>query len=409
MLISRVSLNIFFIKEKASHSFVVGGIYKERYSNIIFSTKGFILFEESDIPFNCIEFESDALNTFYPPIQIVDRKVLLDEKAYKVKDSTEITETFDTIVNGEKIEMELAIPWKFSLRPEDKTIGEKYSVWRMKFESPKRSEDTAKYYLYLLDFFVFVSFRKNVTIEHFTLYNFENARYNKVGIGKFFSYQKGYDSKVENSIILEDLTHDEVSRLFSCIAMQRNQKSYNDSYIPQNTKKYHSFNWIDWLNTALSFEGEYSKKYKDFKYQNDSDFATAKKYLLEQIDEKITESGVSINNKKNRAWKKFSHLVEHTDTRLEEKFDFLLDHFSDEISLLKSQFLNKINVSNEINLSDEYADFRNHLAHGDIIEMSDANIVNFNLMRVFIYCLILERSAISKDVRKKIVEKLFHL
>lgn len=41
--------------------------------------------------------------------------------------------------------------------------------------------------------------------------------------------------------------------------------------------------------------------------------------------------------------------------------------------------------------------------------MSDSNVVNFNLMRVFIYCLILERSDIPKDVRKKIVEKLFHI
>lgn len=386
-----------------------GGSFKEIYSNIIFSTKGFILFDESDLPFNCIEFESDALNTFYPPIQIIDRKTLLDEKAYKVKNPEDITESFDTIINGEKIEMELSIPWKFSLRPEDKAIGEKYSVWRMKFESPKHSEDTAKYYLYLLDFLVFINFRKNATIEHFTLYNFENTKYNKVGIGKFFSYQSGYNSKVENSITFEDLTPDEVSRLFSCIAMQRSQASYNDSYIPLNVKKYRSFNWIDWLNTALSFEGEYSKKYKDFKYQNDSNFANAKKYLLEQIDEKIKESDVSINNKKNRAWTKFSHLVEHTDTRLEEKFDFMLNHFSDEISILKSQFLKKLNVSNEINLSDEYANFRNHLAHGDIIDMSDSNVVNFNLMRVFIYCLILERSDIPKDVRKKIVEKLFHL
>lgn len=174
-----------------------GGLYKEIYSNIIFTTKGFILFEESDVPFNCIEFESDALNTFYPPIQIMDRKALFDERAYKVKDPTDITEAFDTMINDEKIEMELAIPWKFSLRPEDKTIGEKYSVWRMKFESPKHSEDIAKYYLYLLDFLVFISFRKNVTIKHFTLYNFANTKYNKVGIGKFFHTKKVMIQKLE--------------------------------------------------------------------------------------------------------------------------------------------------------------------------------------------------------------------
>ena len=161
------------------------------------------------------------------------------------------------------------------------------------------------------------------------------------------------------------------------------------TYIPQNTKKYRSFNWIDWLNTALSFEGEYSKKYKDFKYQNDSNFANAKKYLLEQIDEKIIESEVSINNKKNRAWTKFRHLVEHTDTRLEEKFDFLLEHFSDEISLLKIQFLKKFNVSDDLNLSDEYANFRNHLvlqrtfwkrglSMGQIGTMVPAYVVTYN-------------------------------
>lgn len=160
-----------------------------------------------------------------------------------------------------------------------------------------------------MDFLVFVNFRKNVAIEHFTLYKVEDTTYNKVSIGKFFSNQTGYDSKVENSIIFEDLTHDEISRLFSCISIQRKQDSYNDSYIPENAKKYRSFNWIDWLNTALSFEGEYCKRY--------------------------------------------------------------------------------------------------HLAHGDIVEMSDSNVVNFILMRVFIYCFILERADISKDVRKKAVEKLF--
>lgn len=41
--------------------------------------------------------------------------------------------------------------------------------------------------------------------------------------------------------------------------------------------------------------------------------------------------------------------------------------------------------------------------------MSDANVVNFCLMRVFIYCLILERADISKDARKKVVEKLFSI
>ena len=89
-----------------------------------------------------------------------------------------------------------------------------------------------------------------------------------------------------------------------------------------------------------------------------------------------------------------------TDTRLEEKFQFSLNHFIDEISGIKSQFLNKNNISDDVDLAVEHADYRNRLAHGDIVDMSDSNVVNFILMRVFIYCFILERADISKDTRK---------
>lgn len=386
-----------------------GGSFKETYTNIIFSTKGFILFNETDIPFDCIEFESDAINTFYPPVKLFDRRALMNEMSYKIKSLTETTECFSTVVNSENIKMELGIAWNFSLRPEDKNIGEKHSVWRMKFQALKQSEELSKYYLYLLDFLIFVNFRKNIIIDNFTLYKMDGSSYNKVGEGKFFSNQSGYDSKSKNSITFEDLNADEMGRLFSCIAVQRKESNYNDVYIPQTSKKYRLINWIDWLNTALSFEGEYSRKYKNFKYQSDPNFASAKDFLLLQIDKKINESGVSINNKKNSAWSKFNHLIKHTDTRLEEKFEYLLVHFSDEISELKAQFLKRHAISDKINLSDEYADYRNHLAHGDIVDMSEANIVNFCLMRVFIYCLILERAEISKETRKKVVEKLFRV
>lgn len=69
----------------------------------------------------------------------------------------------------------------------------------------------------------------------------------------------------------------------------------------------------------------------------------------------------------------------------------------------------KYKISDDVDLAAEYADYRNHLAHGDIIDMRDSNVVNFILMRVFIYCFILERADISKDTRKKVVEKLFRI
>lgn len=385
----------------------LGGCYKLMSSDIIFSTKGFVLFDEFDCTFECIEFKSEALNTFYPPVNLFDPTALLYEKAYAIKNFDETTKSFETVVNEEKIRMELSIPCTFNLQPESQTIGEKYSAWRMVFQNPQNSENIAQYYLYLLDFLMFVNFRQNVTIEHFKLYKVENSKYVQVGIGKFFSNKSRFDAKVEKSITFNDLTPKELSNLFSCIVKQRTESGYNISYIPKNLEKYRSFTWIEWLNTALSFEGEYCKEHKNEKLKKDPNFAAAKGELLKLIENKVEESGCSIHNKKNSAWDQFNNLIENTDYRLEAKFEFSMERFKDEISDIKQQLIKSMKLSDDYNLPSEYAKCRNSLAHGNIIPMSDANIVNFILMRVLIYCFVLERADIPKDTRKRIVEKLF--
>lgn len=386
-----------------------GGSYKELFSNIIFSTKGFILFNEHDCSFECIEFKSEAINTFYPPISLFNPTALFHEKAYIMKNSDETTKSFETVVNQEKIRMELSIPYTFNIQPDSQTIGEKYSVWRMIFDNSKNSENIAQYYLDLLDFLMFVNFRRNVAIEHFKLYKVEDSKYVQVGIGKIFSNKSGFDAKVEKSITFNDLTQQELGNLFSCIVKQRTESSYNISYIPQNSEKYRSVTWIEWLNTALSFEGEYCKEYKNKKFEDDENFAAAKGELLELIKKKIDESGVSKNNKINKAWNQFNSLIEHTDYRLEEKFKFSMGRFKDEIDDIKQQLIENMKLPSDCDLPHEYAKCRNSLAHGSIIPMSDANIVNFILMRVLIYCFVLERADIPKDTRKRIVEKLFKM
>lgn len=386
-----------------------GGSYKEIFSNIIFSTHGFILFDKCDCPFECIEFKSEAINTFYPPVSLFNPTALLHKNEYAMKNSDETTKSFETVVNEEKIKMELSISYSYDIKPESQSIGERYSIWRMVFQTPKNSESIVQYYLYLLDFLMFVNFRQNVTIEHFKLYKVEDSNYVQVGIGNFFSNKSGFDAKAEKAITFNDLTEHELGNLFSCIVKQRADGSYNFSYIPQNSEKYRLFTWIEWLNTALSFEGEYCKEHKNEKFKKDPNFAAAKGELLELIKKRIEESGLSDNNKKNRAWNQFNRLIENTDYRLEEKFKYSVEHFEYEIGAIKQQLIENMKLPADCNLPHKYADYRNSLAHGNIIPISDANIVNFILMRVLIYCFVLERADIPKDTRKRIVEKLFKL
>lgn len=386
----------------------LGGNLRPIYPNIVFSAKGFILLKKEEFHYNCIEFVSDALNTFYPPIQIADRNILFQENSFKIKSPHDTTKKFQAIINGEPINMELSIPWNFNLVPEQSSIGEKYTVWKMEFENNKRFEDLSQYYLFLLDFLTFINFRKNIIIDQIRLYHIEGENKSFIGTGYFFSHKKGYDSKCNNSITFNDFNINDIGALFSYIATQRYEPNFNDIFIPEDSRGFRYFSWIEWLNTALTLEGEYSKKYKNLKYESDISFANAKDLLINEINENIKKSGLSINNPKNESWKKFKYLIVNTDTRLEEKFQFLLDHFSEEIESLKIHYCRIYDVNeSQVNLASEYADYRNCLAHGSIIDMSNVNKVNFCLMRVFIYCLILERANISKEYRKIFSEKLF--
>lgn len=59
------------------------------------------------------------------------------------------------------------------------------------------------------------------------------------------------------------------------------------------------------------------------------------------------------------------------------------------------------------NFAEKYAQMRNHTAHGDIEAIAPEDIVTFQMLRCFIYLLVMERAAVPSDKRKDIIRKLF--
>ena len=158
---------------------------------------------------------------------------------------------------------------------------------------------------------------------------------------------------------------------------------------------------------AFSFEGEYNKRYKNVKAEQDKVFYEVKEMLLNVIDEAVQQSGVSINNPRNKHLKSFRQLINTTDTTIQEKFQFCESHFQDEIKQIKEKHCLYSKVPVDTNFAKHYSETRNSAAHGDIEAITPEDVVTFQLLRGFIYLLIMERVSIPSEKRKEIIGRLF--
>lgn len=391
---------------------IVGGPLAQISSNLQFVCKGYIISNSPADYYDRIEFSSPALNGFYSPrraIEIEHDEVRLGVRGLAFRNYEDTSRDFSCIINGEHIDCTLAFRSSITLKSEDSNIGSVNTALSMKFSDPKFVTTLAKYYLYLLDFLVFVNFRSDIPIDDITLYRkVENGKYAKFGTAKFFQKDSSqYSADNRHSISYNDLLEESFPNIFSLIAERREKNSYNPFFIPLDGKDAQYFDSAKWLIAAISFEGEFNRRYENFKYETDEKFQDAKDLLLKTIDNAVLASGFSINNKANTALNSFRNLIGHTDTTIKEKFKFCMDKYANEIAPLIEKYARIQSVDKNTDFAQAYADYRNCTAHGSIPPISNTEIITFQLLNCFIYVLILERGGVPYERIKEIIIRMF--
>ncbi len=378
---------------------------------IIITLHGYVLQNERDDRYDRINFYSPALNTFYSPkkawIPKINNRQNLEGLAMKSRNDSIQQATVN--VFEENIRCTLDFDWNMSLHPEKSDAFSVKTFFSMTFPEQKTSADLGKYYLYLRDFLAFANFRNEIPFDKITLWriNKEGKFYKSAEAAIFQKDNIVYDSEVRNTITYDDLGPNSFSALFKEIAEQRNLNTYNPHFIPSDKADSSVFDRAKWLVTAISFEGEFDKRYKNVKAEQTEQFYEAKQALLSVVDQEVEKSGVSINNRKNKYFKAFRHLIENYDTTIKEKFEFCETHFATEIESIKTKLCKRTGVPLGMDFAENYSVERNRAAHGIIDPIESEDIVTFSLLRCFIYLLVMERASVSTSEMKKIMMKLF--
>lgn len=95
---------------------------------------------------------------------------------------------------------------------------------------------------------------------------------------------------------------------------------------------------------------------------------------------------------------------------LPEKVTYSLRKYKEIISNKKKLMLNNYEISTVKDgiLADKFSKRRNDISHGNFVDaFTDIEIISYELVRICIYCITLERCKMSEERINNIVNKLF--
>lgn len=376
--------------------------------SIQISLQGYIIQTEPDDGFDRIDFYSPALTAFYPPykawkVNHADTGVILAPRE-------EIVFQTPVTIGGEELECFLNFSRYFNYKPEEQHPLSIYPVFSIIFPQRKTSAELGQYYLYVHNFLSLVNFRTNISFDDIILYKLDTAnKLYKLGNAVIFEHLNiNYTPDPYHCIAFEDLGSSSFAALFEEVAEHTLQQTYNPFFLPRNKNDIATVDPARWLVAAISFEGEFDKAYSDYKAEQYPEFHKVKELLLSTINSEVKKTPYSINNKRNKHYSRFYHLIDNFDTTIKEKFIYTQQKlFKGEFEDVLMKYCKSNAVSPTTDFADVYEKTRNQTAHGAIRKISPEGVVVFQLLRCFIHLLIFERANVPSEQRKLIVNKLF--
>ena len=372
-----------------------------------------------------IRFYGDCLDKFYYPKKIIDFNDIFSTKL-RLELDKEKNKTRNFTIN--KDTYSFGIYWKIPHGSNINQVLDVYSYLDIKFNAKKDISQIVEYYFNLKKFFSFINNRKYIKFEKILAYKKELINY---GIGdekniqettiEFELYFEDPDEKFDidkslNAIRLEDI-EDKFIKLYKKVT----DKEFLTEYYPLSKKDDSYIDNIKFANVSSAFESEFNKLFPKYKSDVCEEYKEVKKMILKSIANKRRKSNRAIETSKGEKEIKylknvmkrcdyFSKVIAKIEGTLEEKIIYSYNRYSYVINKTRQNLMRNYGIKKLKNgtLASKFAKRRNAISHGNYTEgFSEIDIIAYELIRICIYALTLERCGFSNERIKELVDKIF--
>lgn len=394
--------------------------------------------------FDRICFEGKPVNVFAGPGRAFISESGFDiserMKSITPKKWEDINISSQVSINSDRINIGVNFSFWHNLKYAETSMGDAIPKFTLEFQRTVNIKKLPYVYLMVYDFFCFLNFCRNIYFDKITLQQKENDKFRTIATVYVNSENDDdYDRNEHNSIISQDCKS-YLPELFKTVALRRNQKIYDNFYIPKNSKEASVVSYEKFLACALSLESEYNRLYPTKRKDNDL-YADVYKVFEKSADEletlftaikenKLTPEEFKeiyfgkVNNEYNSLKKsisktkirkmdgyfeKIKDALTKIDYSLAEKYKNALVNNWEYIQPVvdKMSRANKVEFPSASEAGKEFADFRNGIAHGNPQEIEPLHVVLYEVARALIYTMVLKKANADDDSIKTVINKLF--
>lgn len=369
-----------------------------------------------------IRFFGECIDRFYYPKRIIETSDFVRSDGIILEVNNDKIKKDSFAINKDIFKFEVA--WKIPYSSNINVVLDVESFLEINFNTKKNIDAIVEYYLKVKKFFSFINNRKYIKFNKVIAYTIIPVNYGMQHDDirneefKFEFYfvdpDEKYDLNKDNtSIHLEDL-NGKFSKLYKLVT----DKEFLTEYYPLSIS---DNNYVDndkYVNVARAFESEFDKAYPKFKSNISEEYSLVKNSLIKCLVNKKNKANLAIQKHTDVKYNKkiiqecdyFNKIIGNIEGTLPEKITYSLRKYKEIISEKKKILLNnyEIFIIKEGTLADKFSKRRNDISHGNYVDVfTDTEVIAYELIRMCIYCITLERCKFSEESMHNIVNKIF--
>ena len=356
-----------------------------------------------------IIFKGPAIDNFYLPKRIVKQNTTGNNVSIDV--NLENFESEDYELKNEIIKI-----YSGYVIPYSKSINEVLNVasyFEICFKEPKSINSILKTYLEIQKFFGFLNNRRIIKWDSIILRKtvlIENEE-KPLTINLFLYVAQNPNNNIDIENHMKSITFEDVENYLPELFKNITRKDYNVHYLPLNKRENSIIDNDKFLKIAYTFESQMKKSYPNFKASVNENFKYSKNFILKNINKELSRlSNIEGTKKRRKYLNQFKENIKKSDGNLEEKLLYCFRKFDAVLSTKKTSMQTYYDIQdlNYETLSKSFVKRRNKIAHGEftgVFEYKD--IIAYSLVKICIYCLVLEHCSVPIEQIKKICNKLF--